>query len=398
LTERWTLFFEPLDVLQFRDHKPFDAGFHVLAQSVFPGPSVFLGCLRTALFREAGADFERRDEQHFGLPEGWKREWLGSRSTPGTLSLRGPLLAIRDGEGPEGVTPLFKPPLDLVPLKKKDRAASPTHCPTCDAELKLAFQVLTPWERQKLGPRRFHWRGGLQPDERALPWTGLDVEKGGAGELLLRPTGAARWRDARSDEEIVFEPGDVVHSSCVYKHEDRVGIARDLQTLTTEERMFYVKRPFRLAQDCGFAVDVEVPGGEGDRALDALDGQVVPLGGKAHRARIHVSKRSLWTEHLKSATAPGGRLKVCLVTSLVLSEKLTEWPAGIRCGVTDRADPVGGYDLAKREPKPLRRVLPAGTVLHLEGLGVDEALAALGGEEWNMNQRAGHGAALVTSL
>ena len=62
---------------------------------------------------------------------------------------------------------------------------------------------------------------------------------------------------------------------------------------------------------------------------------------------------------------------------------------------SDRPVAVGGFDLARRAPKPLRRALPAGTVLTIRGLSPGAALAALGGETWTHDRRAGYGVALA---
>jgi CRISPR-associated protein Cmr3 len=380
VASRLTLFFEPLDVLQFRDHRPFDAGYNVLAESTFPMPSVFLGCVRTALFRRAGANFHELD---FGTKLApWARELLGGAQASGTLSLRGPLLAQWKDDA---VEPLFPAPRDLV--KGKDKG-------------KDERGMLAPWspsapDGDDLAPQRLHWTGqALERIERALPWFADDVEKGG-GDLLLRPEGARRTLNAVSGA-VTFAPGETLEKGAVLKVETRVGIARDPDTLTASDRMFYITQPFRLAPGYGFAVDAEAPSREGEDALRALHGTVVPLGGKAHRTRVRVVDGPLLPVDLtvEGPDSPANA-KVWLVTPLVLADTLTAWPEGVRSWVTDRAVPVGGFNLAQRAPKPLRRALPAGTVLHVAGIAVVEALARLAGPGWEADRRAGYGAALV---
>ncbi len=331
-----TLFFEPLDVLQFRDHRPFDAGLNVRAHSVFPSPSVFLGCLRTALFRQCGANFHIPDP-YFGIIEGWAKEALGSRTVAGSLTLRGPLLASWDGEH---VRPYFPLPLDLATLSE-DR-----------------HQVLCPFR-----PTTLRFVGGqMQKVEGNLPWTGQIVEKKHPIALWLNQEGARIYLDAGSAPLILAQPAQAVPQESLFVREDRIGIARDGTTLTVDEGMFYVSSTFRLARGCGFAVDVWVAGQKAlHAALQKLDGQVVPLGGKAHRARVRLCQGDLGLP----STASKGKRKVWLLTPAVL-DLGTHPPA---CLATNRALPLGGYDLAARAPRPLRRALPPGTIIYLSDEG-----------------------------
>ena len=89
----WTLLFEPLDVLHFREPRPWDAGSHVLARSSCPSPGSFRGALRSALFTRLDADFGSRDA-YFGIEAKWARQILGGKTEWGSLAIRGPFLAI----------------------------------------------------------------------------------------------------------------------------------------------------------------------------------------------------------------------------------------------------------------------------------------------------------------
>jgi CRISPR type III-B/RAMP module-associated protein Cmr3 len=97
VTVLFTVLFEPLDVLVFKDHRPFDAAEHSAAASRWPLPSTFFGALRTALMLDQRADF--RSKPGFGLPDP-VREWLGDQENPGKLQLRGPLLVQKERSQP----------------------------------------------------------------------------------------------------------------------------------------------------------------------------------------------------------------------------------------------------------------------------------------------------------
>lgn len=373
MISRATLFFEPLDVLQFRDHRPFDLGYHTTAESHFPMPSVFLGCVRTALLRLCDAQFGRGD---FGLREEWMRRLLGSSTKQGTLALRGPLFA-RWAEDGKRAEPLFPAPRDIESIRVKK-----------DGQDHRELSVLRPFAPSA---RRFQGRDGALIKDQVL-WTEGDHEKKGKPDLLT-VAGAQRYRDTNPGKIVL----DVIHqvsSKCVYEHETRVGIVRDDTTLTAEDRMFYMTRPFRLAEGMGFAVDVELPGERENALISELDGMIVPLGGKAHRARIHHLDGPLIPDEM--TTQQGEVNKIWLVTPLPLKPDFNAWPADITAAATDRGVPIGGFDMAARAPKPLRKALPAGTVLYVKkGAKAQDALATLAGGTWTDDRCAGYGVALL---
>lgn len=396
MSERITLFFEPLDVLQFRDHRPSDAGYHTLAETRFPLPSVFLGCIRTALFRALGADFDAGE--HFGIEEGWARALLGGKREPGGLCPRGPLLACRENaatsETPAGkaVTPFLPPPLDLVeiaPGSRAERACEGTHALQRFAELYD-------------GVVRLRAHGGeTHRFEGPVPWTACEAKKR-SEPVLLTLDGAKRYVEAagRGDRTVELAHGvELVTESRFIEREIRVGVALDPDTMTAEDHMLYIQRPFRLAAGCGFAVDVAA-GGEARTLVEDLDGVILPLGGKGHHARVHVHAGALLPADLApdfiDETGHAGGSALWFLTPMPLQSGLVSWPANLR-GVTERAVALGGFDMGKRRPKPLMPALPAGTVIHAHEMTPSAALAALGGDIDGI-RRQGLGLAVIRSL
>lgn len=367
MTERLIVFFEPLDVLHFRDHRPSDAGFQALSQSHFPLPSVFRGCLRTALFRQLGADFSSPDDS-FGIQQDWARALLGGRRDPGHLRLRGPLLArfpgtkaqppaLSDDETDAPPVEVFLPqPEDALPLGGGWRR----------------IEVLRPWTprglRPDLAPARFDWNGSsLRPLDGPLPWTNTEPEKQD-GAMLFTLGAAYDYLTAPADSPIEIREHGVVRLRDLFRIEDRIGLARDPETLTAAEHMLYLRRSFRFAPGIGFAVDVTLPEAARDAAraaLQALHGRTAPLGGRGHRARMHILPGALLPAQLDAGAPREGSAKIWLLTPAILPEA---WPPGVSVVIADRPVPVGGYDLAARAPRPLRRALPAGAILHIAGL------------------------------
>lgn len=365
MTERITLFFEPLDVLQFRDHRPFDAGLDVTAESVFPMPSVFYGHLRSVLVAERCPDFTVRGGT-FDVPKPWA-ELLGGPQKVGTLVMRGPLFARRVGarvEGSERIEPLFCPPRDLV----------------CTKQQEWHVLALRDWPGDH-GPRIFRGdANGMTAAKSAVPWCDERTDKR-APKILLTPKGASAYFQAT--DKVVFEDRHTLFEKDVFLVEERVGIALDPSTRTAAEGMFYVTRPFRLHEGYGFGVDVEVSDSEVRAGLKALHGRAFPLGGKGHRARVHVSDGALLPAELDGSVASGD--KRWLLSPLPIGPVV----ARVETIVTDRAVLVGGYDFAKHAPKALRRALPRGAVIRLRpGQTLGELF------ENDEDRRMGYGTAL----
>jgi CRISPR type III-B/RAMP module-associated protein Cmr3 len=387
MSERITLFFEPLDVLQFRDHRPSDAGYHTLAESRFPLPSVFLGCIRTALFRMLGADFN--DGEYFGIQQDWARMLLGGKSKPGGLCPRGPLVVRRDENV---VTPYLPPPLDLIAITPDER-----ELPECEGTYAIQRFVELDGDAMRLHARD----GALEPVQGQIPWSACEPKKR-AKPVLLTPEGARRYLKAATSGGRTVELGNehIIDQSELLRKESRVGVARDPVTMTAEDHMLYIQRPFRLRAGHGFAVDVAAGTDQARELIGDLDGAVLPLGGKGHRACVHVHAGSL----LPADLDPGGAdtaahangCVLWLLTPMPVRPGLPGWPQGMS-GVAERAVSLGGLDMSTNKPKPLAPALPAGTVIRAHGMTPRDAMAALAGDIEDIHRR-GLGLAVIRPL
>lgn len=417
----FTLFFEPLDVLHFREPRPWDAGSHVLSRSSFPTPGSLRGALRSALLSQLDADFGSSDP-YYGVKEGWAQRLLGGRTDPGQITIRGPLLAISrelhksaqaTQQKPE---PLFLPPQDLV-----CRKGSPhVH--------RLRLRELATIDEQ-VAPRRWHFGGtALHRETRThLPWTSAELKKETlAGKYLVTAAGVARYRRHADDDDLELPKTEsladylkqggqaqadhaaLLAEKSVYQVESRIGIARDPDSLTVQEGMFYLAQSYRFAPGAGLAIEVEASSsGEQEaalgQALSALHGQVIPLGGRSHRARVHVSQGSLvdplWS--VASQAQASSQTSVWLITPLPWPVDQQERPKEVVSLISDRPQVIGGFDQAKRCPKPLRHALPAGSVLYLkEGASWESVrdgfLASQGNDQ--EDRCLGYGTALLTPI
>jgi len=371
-----TLFFEPLDVLVFRDHRPFMAGQHFLARGVYPLPSVFFGALRAALFEAAGVRFAGRHCDPFGGLSTEARAVLGDADDPGKLMLEGPLLARRDG--PSQLEVYLPWPRDLDIGK-----------PSCEkSELNLEVHPVTPSQARGTG---YRWRhGGLAMIalDHPLPENSTRPDGKPTKERYhLTASGAEQYAKASAEGQLNFKLSTTLNHVCkeqdLIVKERRTGIARTradegIDPLTVDESMLYTIETWRLAERVGFAIDVSLSEVALQHEkwlhsqLKALDGITLRLGGKGHLARVHLLDRPLLAD-LDSkvprppAKTPGVFKAWNLTPSLLDPAHAHPMPAMV-LGDTIR---IGGVNLRKGKdrpigPRPLIGALAPGSILVYE--------------------------------
>ena len=325
----FTLFFEPADLLLFRDHRPFDMGLQVLARSRFPGPSVFFGCLRTALLEGEDPGYFRGRPSQERIDLDIEKRW--------GLRLQGPLLARYSHDVLDCYYPMpFDTDLDGDTLRKRHQVKSPSE-----------LGVLDLGQKGQGSPLHIH----------------LTKTPKGAPTVWLTAAGLEWWRTVALHSP---STGKVIAQDRIYRDETRIGIARERDRLVTQEGMFYVTIKLRFAADCGFAVEVQVAESTAQRFRDLLHERYVNLGGRRHVARVRVLEGAQVRAAMADSAASPTRLLL-----------LTPTPAATNCtGATtqlssNKALPGGGYDMAKRAPKPLVPLCPAGTVFFGEKLHLD---------------------------
>ena len=315
-----TLFFEPLDVLVFRDHRPFVAGQHFLARSVFPLPSVFFGALRAALFEHAGVrfgSFDSRENPFSALrdkPD--DRALLGDADEPGALQLQGPLLALKE-DSTKTPSVLLPWPRDLDVGKTESETGWLEDWCTCEAFRDLdvgkteseTLSVYPAYPRSTSGSSSLRWHSDnnhLHPLNH-LPQSDLPRDgKPDKTRRLLTAEGALKYvsASAKGAARLDLTPCvDFVPERCILIHEERTGIARtraesshELDPLTVEESMLYTIQTWRLAPGAGFLVDLHLA--DHHRALAhrlhdllaQINHGLIRLGGKGHLARVTVDR------------------------------------------------------------------------------------------------------------
>lgn len=414
-----TLFFEPLDVLLFRDHRPFMAGQHFLARSTFPRPSVFFGAIRAALFERADVRFGPFGHDPFSGLSAENRALLGDASATGALELAGPLLARRSPKPTDPLELLLPWPRDLDPA-----AGDPAARQLKDAK-PVVRKYFPAYPQGAPGTSlRLHVQGKT-PSVHELPLLPKsDLPRDGKPEKKRRRLtheGALRYARATAAGQrsvMLTDHEHVVDEESVLEREYRTGHARtraedpgSADPLTVEESMLYTVEALRLAPGAGFLVDLSLSADKQEheprlRALLAsLDRAIVRLGGKGHLARVtcHAGEHSPLDKLRQEITKlqqvtgeakppPAGLKAWCLTPSLVDPERHT-----MILGDTTR---LGGINLQKpRGPRPLLGALSPGSVVFLreeasrdqKAREEDEKAAYARGLELGHPRRAGYG-------
>ncbi|MEM4721193.1 MAG: type III-B CRISPR module-associated protein Cmr3 [Candidatus Methanomethylicaceae archaeon] len=365
------IFIEPLDVLLFRDSKPFSGGEDHLARSVFPpAPSTVYAAIRSHLLSQGFGRFEAFREGKDVPPE-LTRE-IGSPTHFGTLKLQCLHVARKREleDYPDQATSvqlLYPIPSDVVEV----RGVKPVqHFLLKPAD---GFPVHTNIPHQSL---QHLW---LPKDVHIEAANGWLTEKGMQRYL----NNDAHSSDSFfASEEVIA--GDQI-GEAIFKREERTGIARDRIRRSVREGLLYSVEYLRLKQGVGFFIEVD-----GTKFLP--DSGLINIGGDRRPAHYQLARVStLSLDNIKRRINESRRFKLVLTTPALFEHgwypKWIDWQTleGSRRNVrvkliasaVGRSVAIGGFDIVKGFPKPLHRFVAAGSVYFFEIL-VGEADAVIG--------------------
>lgn len=311
-----TLELEPLDVLFFRDGRPF--GPATRATTGMPQPQTLTGALRTWLLDRLGVNFKR-----LGVDIAEGRSFAEATASQGAeavgrLSFRGPWFA-RDGER------LVATPANIE----------------IDADGNLAR--LDPLRRGTLG-----W----QKDDLLPLWRrarGATKRRGG----YLKADGVNAYLAGHAPE-----PDHIVDDDDLFATEDRVGIGMDVEKRSAREGQIYAVRLLRLRPEARLIVDVF--GSHDDLSILPKGEDLLAIGGEARRAIV----RRTASPARSPATSHAFDGKLALLTT---PAPFGNWaPPGLTpvAAAMPGHVAVSGWDLARGGPKPNRFAAPAGSVYY----------------------------------
>ncbi|HDN19716.1 MAG TPA: hypothetical protein ENF46_01300, partial [Candidatus Acetothermia bacterium] len=123
----WQIFVEPVDVLLFRDGRPFTAGEDHRARSMFPPtPFTMQGMLRSKILFESGVSPTDYAGDSPSPTAQRLRELIGTpRKSYGKLRLRGPFVA-RKGDD-DSLTRYFPMPADVLEIADEQEKSHKTY-------------------------------------------------------------------------------------------------------------------------------------------------------------------------------------------------------------------------------------------------------------------------------
>jgi len=314
----------PFDTLFFRDGKPFSQGEEVWANGLFPPPpSVLYGALRTAYFSRNLGD----------LPA------AGTAQDPSAELLIQSMFLHKAGK-------VYVPcPYDIVARKGEDEQLGLLKLQDFTgvaSSLPLSYALCPP--------------EGFAP---AIPLGGKHYIPLEEFEAYLEQA-KLPVQVCKLDNFVVREP--------------KIGLTRSAQTGSAEEGKLYRVELFRPKSDVGILLDWRAP--DGAKFTLPAEG-FFNMGGEAKSVWYTSSPQAV---NISLPALTGNVFKIVLCTPTLFEQG---WlPAGIDpntlrgqwrghtvevlAAALDRPTHLGGFDMKKNHPKPMRRAVPAGAVYYLK--------------------------------
>ena len=343
-----TLLLRPFDKLFVKDGRPLSLEDDSAASGLFPPPpSVLYGALRSGALAQTPDPIAAIGSQLDPANSGW-------RITGFALSHSYPTIANTDLKRPLLPQLYFPAPQDLIRPKSKggaDRSGS------LSRRLQLDRSDATAHSSSPMPC-------SLTP--------GLGDRVEGVGGYLNGNGLAAYLRGESVDARDVFEASDL------YEVEPKLGIGLDYHSGTTKDGLLYTMAMQRLKPGVQLAVQTQ--------AFNEAP-SLLRLGAEARAVEVTPGNDISWPT---SGANTDGIFTLYLATPAVFRQgwlpdfldpnSLTGSFGGatvrlLAAGI-GRYVPLGGWDIQRRRPKPMRRAVPAGSVYHFEL--VDGRLEATG--------------------
>lgn len=304
---------DALDPLFFRDGRPFALGEESYADGIFPPlPSTVRGALRSMWMSE-----------RLGVPDADK-DALAAASSGVELAYFG--LGIAG-------SPVFPSPFDLFfPQPKKGTPAEP---------MKLMDKI----SASSCPPEVSHlFKAGADGKTESVHGHLLDFE--------------TMQRYVNGDNTSKFE---TIRLSELVKHEHKIGIGRDRELNRTKDGLLFrlVANRFEDEKQGGLSLLVELNAPE-SQPFKLASHAVLPLGGERRSVTAKTSSAELLP---KRPTIRGKFLKIVLFTPALCNSWFPEISGlSLVAAAVGKPVSVGGWDVLKQQPKPMRRAIPAGSV------------------------------------
>jgi len=326
---------EPLDVLFFRDGRPFAAASRVT--SGLPTPQVLAGAVRTALLEKYQCDFaalgrSTRGGLSFadGLPEPIR--WIAG------VRFRGPWLCRIPAPDANVVPDVFFPVPTIVHTGKKGAQG---------------VYVLKPRKHKDLPG----WTQTLRP-----LWLDGTVETEGATGFIDSAGLVALLNGKIPVEDNLHRTNHPKKRDDFYTFDHRTGIGIHPDQFVAGDGEIYGISFLSLKCGYGFYADVQLPEGAPDDALAGIP--FLAFGGEGKRVAVRTIDPFVFPA---PACGPGQNRFVLLTTPGVTNSKGEPYSFGshVVAAAVNAPVAISGWDIAKNGPKPTRFAAPAGSVYFL---------------------------------
>jgi len=345
------LLIKPLDVLFFRDGRPFTTR----GESGLPNPQNLTGMIRTYLMSKTGVNYEKYRNQlsnSTSIIDAMAKledhqKWLSQ------VTVRGPWL-YKD-------TPLVPIPANF--LKNKDNN---------EYDLIAPKNNLPGWE----------YKDGM------LPLLGKD----GRWETVpgfLNFEGLKTYLEGKTPTE-----ANIIKSEELFVEEERTGLAINPDSNTNQESMLYAVKFLRLKSDVCFCAEIDLP--QEQKIEDIFPEELcLPWGGENRRVQIDTIGSWHWPSHKST----NDQYLTLLISPAIFMERNGFcWrpndlsASQLKSAAVSEPLAVSGWDLARKCPKPTRYAVTAGSVYFWEGKSPSTALNL---SDFQDDQVAGWGVSLV---
>lgn len=318
--QQW-VFIQPHDVWMFRDAKPFSAGQHFFAQSHFPpNPQVIYGVVRSHYLEANRVDYAAYAD---GRVAQSVIEDIGTPDKPGNLRINGIYVARTSGNG--SIQRYYPQPLDVI-----------------------GGQMLAPENAELISNTPFEG------------WKPLGTRE---TRTLEKVTDSPWLSDSALTDYLNGKSFTPVQERDLFEYEDRIGLAVDASRRTNKEGLFYRARFVRPQEGVGLLINLS-------QSIFASSG-TISIGAESRSGRY-----SVLDFKAPEPAKPSRQVKVVLTTPAYFDDgwrpQSLDWSPWLGSGarlvsmVLGKAQAISGWDIVRREPKPLRHFIPAGSVFYFE--------------------------------
>lgn len=344
----------PIDVLLFRDGKPFSAGEDHSANSLFPPtPLTLQGALRAKISMDMGVSLREYKDENTG--RALKAVEIigpyGEEIKTGNFSMRGPFLGICESEDHSTdsgkVTPLMPVPADLL------------------AQADTRLIVAAPDDQ-------FNMLSDLDDESNilnALPIVDRNIIDVGNPELETQSAKWMRIGDLQDYKTSQLSYDRLINSDRLFQREGRFGVSTNSATSYREDGLLYSVDFIRMDSEARLLVEI-----------DGISSQHMPIGSillGGEQGRATAEPVELASPIPRPPETIKGKFKIVLLTPSYFSsgwrpdvEKIEGWSADTAPALISAAlyksQRIGGWSSAKGAARTMYAYAAPGSVYYFD--------------------------------